>query len=378
MADIGHELTDDFLKELEKRIKEEYDKAVSDMERKYVAWFKKFTQEDENQKSLLEEGKITEQDYKDWRFRHLMIGKRWEQMLNVLAGDLQRADRIARRISLNSMPDVYALNVNYSTYQIENGGGIDTGFTLYNHDAAEKMIRETELQLMPGPSASKAAQLEDADRWDRQKITSAVLQGVLQGESAYEIAHRLEIVGQMKYNAAVRYARTMTTNAQNAGRYEAYRRADRLGVDLTIEWQATLDGRTRHDHRLMHGQRTSVDEPFHTPDGFTIMWPADCTSNVSTAPQSEVWNCRCTLLSWVKGFEGDTVKENPHMRGLSFEEWLEEKPHAWTAEDRAQYYRYKELLRGKAPTSLYQFREIKRDSAKWEELKQAAKEARKK
>jgi hypothetical protein len=117
----------------------------------------------------------------------------------------------------------------------------------------------------------------------------------------------------------------MTTSAQNAGRYEAYRRADRLGVDLVIEWQATLDDRTRHDHRLMHGQRTDVDKPFHTPDGFTIYYPADCTGD-SDAPQKEIWNCRCTLLSWVKGFEGDTVKESDKMDGMSFEEWQEAKP----------------------------------------------------
>ena len=33
MADIGHELTDGLLDELEKRIKEEYEKAVADAER---------------------------------------------------------------------------------------------------------------------------------------------------------------------------------------------------------------------------------------------------------------------------------------------------------------------------------------------------------
>ena len=36
-------------------------------------------------------------------------------------------------------------------------------------------------------------------------------------------------------------------------------------------------------------------------------------------------NCRCTLLAWVKGHEGETVKDSPAMDGKSFEEWQNEK-----------------------------------------------------
>lgn len=86
----------------------------------------------------------------------------------------------------------------------------------------------------------------------------------------------------------------MATSAQNAGRYESYRRAKGMGIDLTIEWAAVLDNRTRHSHRQMHGQRREVDEPFTITDGghtFNIMWPADCNSSQSNAPQKEIWNC---------------------------------------------------------------------------------------
>ena len=203
---------------------------------------------------------------------------------------------------------------------------IDAGFTLYNHDTAEYLLKDTR-QLMPGPSTRKAREIaaKESMQWNKGKIQSAVTQGILQGEGPYKVAERLRGVAEMDYNASVRYARTMTTSAQNAGRYESYRRAKKLGVDLTIEWQATLDGRTRHAHRLMHGQRTTVDEPFETPDGYTIFYPADC-SGESDAPQNEIWNCRCTLLAWVTGFEEETVRESPKMGDMSFEEWLEATP----------------------------------------------------
>lgn len=326
MADAGHEATEKLLKKLEKDIAREYRTATRDMQAKLTAYLEKTEAQRQVQEGLLTAGKITEKEYRDWCYRHTMVGKRWKEMCETLAEDMHHANQIALGMTKDTMPDVYALNINYGTYQIETGGSIDTGFTLYNHDTAEYLLGD-QRQLMPKPSSRKAAQIAaNKDmQWNMQKIQSAVLQGVLQGESPYKVAERLRNVGQMNYNSSVRYARTMTTSAQNAGRYEAFRRAKKVGVDLVIEWQATLDGRTRHDHRLMHGQRRKVDEPFVLPDGNRILYPADCTGD-SYELQGEIWNCRCTLLSWVKGFEGDTVKESHKMDGMSFEEWQKATP----------------------------------------------------
>ena len=325
MADEAHERTDEILKRLERNVKKEYSIAVRDMSAKLQEYLEKDEIKRLEQEKLLKAGKITKKEYQDWCFRHQMMGKRWEDMLNVLSEDMHHTNEIALSMAKDKMPDIYALNMNYGTYEIEHGGRIDTGFTLYNHDTAEYLLGD-QRQLMPKPSPQRAKQIAaNKDlQWNKKKIQSAVLQGVLQGENPYQVARRLRSVGQMNYNSSVRYARTMGTSAQNAGRYESYRRAKRLGVDLTIEWSATLDGRTRHDHRLMHGQRTEVDEPFHTPDGFTIYYPADCTGD-SDAPQQEIWNCRCTLLAWVKGFEGDIVKSSPKMGNMTFEEWQGKK-----------------------------------------------------
>ena len=324
--DIAHRMTDKMLDNLEKRIAEEYAKASRDMQKKYIEWAEQFAEQEAKQKALLEAGKITQKEYNDWRFRHEAVGKRWEDMKDVLAADLEHARDIALKIAGEKMPDVYALNGNYAFYQIEHDAGIDAGFTLYNHDTAEYLLKDTR-QLMPPPSAKKAAEIaaNQAMQWEKGKIQSAVMQGILQGEGPYQVAERLRGVAEMDYNASVRYARTMGTSAQNAGRYESFRRAKRLGIDLTIEWQATLDDRTRHAHRQMHGQRTTVDVPFETPDGYTIYYPADCTGE-SDAPQNFIWNCRCTLLAYPKDYDHETVKISPKMHDMTFEEWLEATP----------------------------------------------------
>ena len=325
MSDQGHELTEELLGELEGEIKDEYQKALKDIEKKLQDYLEKTEIGRQEQQALLDAGKITQKEYNDWVYRHTMVGKRWEDMRDTLAKDFVRADATAQGLIKGKMPDVYALNMNYATYQVERDGRIDTGFTLYNHDTAEYLLKD-QRELMPGPSTKKSAQIRaNKDmQWNKQHIQSAVLQGVLQGESPYDVAARLRQVGQMDASASIRYARTMTTSAQNAGRYEAYRRAKDLGVQLTIEWQATLDGRTRHEHRMMHGQRREVDEPF-VVDGIKILYPAEGGPGAADIPQRLIWNCRCTLLSWVKGFEGDTVKSSPKMEGMTFEEWQVDK-----------------------------------------------------
>lgn len=373
MADRGHELTDDILEDLEKRLKEEYETAAREMAEKYRAYMEKYKREEAVQRALRDAGKITEKDYRDWVYRHTMMGKRWADMRDVLAADMHRTNEIARAMAEGRMPDVLALNANYGTYMIEHGGRIDTGFTLYDPDTVRYIVEEH--QLMPGPSSKKAKEIAaNKDmQWNARKIQSAVLQGILQGESAYEIAERLTGVAQMNYNSAVRYARTMTTNAENAGRYASFYRAKDLGVKLTIEWSATLDGRTRHEHRMMHGQRRNVGEPF-VVDGIKIMWPAQSSGEgAGDIPQQMLWNCRCTLLSWVNGFEGDTVKSSPKMGKMTFEEWLKAKPIPDTEADRKQFEDYKRLLGKKAPKYYSDFQNIKyNDPEKWEELKKAA------
>ena len=328
MVDRGHELTEEMLQQLEGKIAEEFAVAVRDMEEKLQKYLEESEKKRQYWEGLLNEGKITRKEYQDWCYKQAMVGKRWEAMRDTLAQDMHHANEVALRMATGRMPDVYALNHNYGLYEIERASGMNTGLTLYNHDTAAYLLRE-DRQLMPGPSAKKAKEIAaNKDmQWNQKKIQSAVLQGVLQGEGPSAVAKRLMKVGEMNYSAAVRYARTMTTSAQNAGRYESYHRANRLGIPLTIEWQAVLDSHTRHDHRMMHGQRRNIDEPFMTPDGFQIYYPADSRPGISTAPQSQIWNCRCTLRAWVKGHEGETVTQSAGLGGQTFEEWLEAMDH---------------------------------------------------
>jgi len=342
MPDMGHQLTDRELARLERKISREYSAAVKDMQAKLEEFRRQYNAAYAKELERLKKGEITKDELTDWMRRHTAGDKHLQDMTDVLAKDMHNANVIAHKIARNGMPDVYALNANYATYMIEHDGEIDTGFTLYNHDAAESLLREKR-QLMPGPSPRKAAEIKaNKDlQWNKQHIQSAVLQSVMQGESPYDLAGRLEGIADMNHRAAVRYARTMTTSVQNSGRYDAFTRAKNLGVELTVEWNAILDHATRHDHRMLHGQRRPMGEPFEV-DGFKILYPAQSDGpGASDIPQRLIWNCRCTLIAWVKGFEGETVKHNEAMGDMSFEEWQKAKaPSEKAPEKMAKRNRY--------------------------------------
>lgn len=328
MADRAHELTEEKIKEIEERLRAEYTRAAEDIQDKLDDYMKRFDTKDKIWKKWVEEEKKTPEEYAKWRTGQIAAGERWEKMKDTISEDLMHTNDIAMRIISGEMPEIFSINGNYSIYRAENGANIDTGLTLYNRDAVNRIVRDDpDLFLPPGKALSKEIEKGTVKRWERGKIQSEMLQGIMHGESNPNIARRIaEKASGREYKAAVRNARTMSTNAQNAGRYDAYNRLTKKGVELTLEWSATLDNRTRHEHRMMHGQRREVGEPFEV-DGIKIMYPAQTGKfmGVSDIPQEMLWNCRCTILSYVKGFEHDTIKESDKMGDMTFDDWLKAK-----------------------------------------------------
>lgn len=320
MNDEGHKKTDKILEELEKRVAEEYRIAQTEMQQKLKAYLNQYKIDVAKQRQLLKDGKITNQDYNDWVKRHIAMGKRWSDMRDVLAHDYHNANQIAMKMAYNTQKDVYAINRNYATYQIEHDAMIDTSYTLYDRDSVERILKDNP-KLFHDPGTKKQREIaRNKDlQWNKQKVNSAILQGILQGESIEKLAKRLESVTEKNYNAAVRNVRTAITGAQNAGRVDGYKRAQDMGIDLMQEWMATLDNRTRHEHRLLHGQRVKVGEPFII-DGHKLMYPGD-----PNGAGYLVYNCRCTLISQIKGFESARVEKSPKMGGLTFEQWQNAK-----------------------------------------------------
>lgn len=321
--DVAHKETDKILENIEKRLRKEYRQATKEVEQKLDNYFAAFRRKDEKKRALLDAGEITQKEYNDWRYGQMCVGKRWEDMRDKLAADLANTDAIARNIADGYMPEVYAVNHNFATYQIETGARLDTSYTLYDAQTVERLVRDNP-DVLPqiGRTTQELIDKGVLKKWNMKNIQSTAIQGILQGESITKLAKRMaNDVGASNYKDCVRHARTMTTATQNAGRVDGFKRANDMGVDVMQEWVATIDGRTRHEHRILDGQRRKVGEPFEV-EGEKIMYPAD-----PTAPYRLIMNCRCTLIGQIKGFERNTqaYREDKDLDGMTYEEWKQAK-----------------------------------------------------
>ena len=122
--------------------------------------------------------------------------------------------------------------------------------------------------------------------------------------------------------STIRYARTMTTGAENAGRINSYKRAENMGIEIEQQWLATLDNRTREEHREMDGEHVKIGEKFSNG----CEYPGDPNGDPAT-----VWNCRCSLIPLLIGIDDEDVtdlseRESSKLDDMSYSEWKKAKP----------------------------------------------------
>ena len=352
MADAGHIETEKRLRKLEKRLQKEYQQASIELQEKIDDYWQRYKVKDEIWQRRLAKGEVTASEYADWKKGQIIVGKRWESMKEEIAEDMMHTNQIASGIIADAMPDIYAINLNYGTYQVETAAMVDTSYTLYSRDAVNHILGSDADVLPPKPGKKVAQAIAEGKmkKWEKQQIQSVALQSILQGESIPNMAKRIaNTLGELNHKDSIRYARTAATGVQNAGRLDSYVRAKEMGIDLKQEWSAVLDERTRHEHRQLDGQVQEVGTPFKVGND-TILYPGD-----PSAPGYLVWNCRCTLEPVIKGWtdQSKSTRSMAKLNGMSYEEWKkghsESRPIDYQEKvGQAIKYSYiKELYRGK-------------------------------
>jgi len=322
--DYAFRQTDKDLKELESRLSSLYSDATKEMEAKLNKFTAHYAKADAEHEALYQAGKITKNQLTDWRQGKVFMTKKMQAQIDSLAEDMVNTDKMAMQIVNGEMPRIYVLNYNFQGYRAETmakASGIDyTSFTIYNADAIARIAKENP-DLLPAPNPK--IDIPKDRRWNRQKINSAIQQGILQGEPVTKIADRLQQVTDMDKNAAIRNARTALIGAQNSGRNEASKRVNKSGIEMVDTWAATYDARTRDTHLDLDGQERAEDGFFHTFRGNKLEYPAD--RNCRDA--SEVYNCRCRLNSFIKGIDHskDDELHERFMKENYYEDWLRAK-----------------------------------------------------
>lgn len=328
-VDVGSDAVDTLISAYEDRVRDMYAQAAKEMGEKLERHMKAFS---EKQQSLLKKvaaGTVSKEDYDKWLKTQGMMGKWYGDMVDALSKDIVSADRLAMQMLNGYMPEAYAENMNFATWQIETGARVNTGFTLYNASAITRLASDADIRLLPDPV--NVDEIKDA-LWSRQKISASIAQSILQGESVPAAARRLSGVVGMGANSAVRAARTALTGAQNLGRLDAGKRAKAMGIELKKQWVATVDSRTRHSHRQIDRETVELDAKFANG----CMYPGD-----SSGPAHEVYNCRCAMRYVMPGHEYDDLPKYSK-EGLTYEEWKNEHTNAAQAKYEAAQKEYDE------------------------------------
>lgn len=330
--DYAHKLTDEQLAELEQRIAKLYKKAADELTDTVKAYFDQFKKRDAAMKEKLDAGKITDQQYKQWRLSQIGRGKRFEALRDKMAERYTNANATAVAYVNDATPGIYTLNRNYAAYKIEQVSD-SADFTLWDEQTIKRLIVERP-DLMPYYPPKRALQRGIDLKYGKQQITASVTSSILQGKGIGKIADDLQSrIRDMNRASAIRTARTAVTGAQNAGRLDTYRAAQDMGIKLKKRWLATLDNRTRHAHAMLDGQIVDVDKPFKV-DGYELMYPGD-----SSAPGYLVYNCRCTQIAEVDGEDTSSggrraidqeTGESVLVKDMTYAEWAGWKRNADT------------------------------------------------
>ena len=307
MANPSTAATDALITKMEKRINKVYGTAKKELEEKLNIYLESFVADRAKKQADLAMGAISQSQYDSWVASKALTIKWKENMVKQMSMDMTLTDAKAMSIVRGYMPEAYAINRNYQLVQISNSAHMAVNFTLYDSATVQKLI-DKKPTLLPQPSPNVPKEMQ----WHQTKITGAITQSILQGESIPQTAKRLQTIEAMDNRAAIRNARTAMTAAQNSGRVDAMEYASGLGIKLKKQWLATLDGRTRDSHRVLDGEVRELNEKFSNG----LRYPADPNGD-----GSEIYNCRCTLVAAVDGIDQSGADRASKLDGLSYEDW---------------------------------------------------------
>lgn len=314
--DKAHEWTEEQITLLEQSFKDVYAEAQKEAQKRLDEYLKQFRDKDEENRKALEKGEITKTEYKQWRKNQMLRKQQLSVTLNDMAIAYNNADVLAMRYLNNSLPMILGANFDYGASEIF---GMKWSFKLYDQKTIGRLIAANP-QLLPLPKVAEGKNID----WYQKKLNSAITQGILHGDSIPQIAKQLDAVTNSGKAAAIRNVRTAVTNAECAGRVESYKMAKADGIELKQKWIATLDNRTRHSHAVLDGQIREIGEPFEI-DGFQILYPGQPAPGQDYKVGSQIYNCRCTIVAVLKGFENKDYSKygNGKLGDETYEQWKE-------------------------------------------------------
>lgn len=145
----------------------------------------------------------------------------------------------------------------------------------------------------------------------KKQVKSELQRGLASALPYETMARSISDYGQADLNRSMRIARTEGHRIQTEAKLDSMNNAKKKGADIVKQWDSTLDGRTRPEHKQLDGQIREIDENFEV-DGYSAQGPGGFGD-----PYMDC-NCRCCLLQRAK--------------------WALDDEELKTLQDRAEYF----------------------------------------
>ena len=282
MPDYGAKMADKAISDIEAKLRSTYGTAQRDLQKKLRDFNARFAAKDREKRQQLNDGKITKQEYADWKAGQVFQRGQWEEKVREVSRVMADTNEQAMRIVNDGRLDVFSENYNYMAYLGEKQTGVS--FNIYNTQAVARLIQD-DPQILPEWKIDE----EKDYTWNYQKVNNIVQQGIIQGESIEATTKRLcTDLATQNENRMRMFARTAMTGAQNAGRQTQMEDAAAMGLEVHKQWLATMDSRTRDLHKDRDGEEVPYNEDFSGG----LEYPGDPAGD-----PEDVYNCRCTMIS---------------------------------------------------------------------------------
>lgn len=219
-----------------------------------------------------------------------------------------------------------------SAWSIDQATGVKVGWGILSDNAVRAATgiggsAEDLIGLMPAKEVDKHIKvMNDAftnySNDSRAWIQNDIRTGIIKGESAPQVAKRLQSSGLMhSYNSANTIARTEILRSTGLGSQITYEEARGEGVNVIEVWDATLDGSTRPEHAEADG--TVKD---NTTGMFSVPWGQTAGPRRSGIAEQDI-QCRCDVNPQIEGYAPEVrrIRDEGVVPYTTFKDWATEK-----------------------------------------------------
>jgi len=240
--------------------------------------------------------------------RLLAVAEAIDEILSQTTNDVQEA--ILEFIEKEAKNGYYGV-----WYALEGAANLQLNFPILDNE----YINELVFKQIDGMTFSERL-YERRDELAK-KVTDELQMAYLRGDGYQKVAKRVNEHTEATYKQALRIARTEGGRVQSTTKQRSYEEAKRAGVRIEKRWLATLDKKTRHNHRKLDGQTVPVNGYFkingHKAKGPRMFGVA-----------KEDINCRCATIAVVNGISPSLRRDNISGEVGSYKnykEWAKDK-----------------------------------------------------